>query len=644
MDYLSWKADNEATRGNSYPSGSVTSLTLTGLTEGAEYKVRVRSRYRSGGPHGPWSGPWTDEATSQVSTSTPATDPVLGKRGGVGVGARDEPLLDPPLIISDDEDDEGLQFAAQNSEVVLVSNLGQPHAGGDQDQRLFTLSNGGSTDVSFTTGSHPHGYFLTKATVLAQLTNRRVQVYLHADSNGSIGSEIHRLVSASSGTTLQQYSGQGFELSLAPSTKYWLQFIAFGSAIVLQATTSNALDSSSAAGWTINSPSGKKPIFGLSGREKPPDPHNDTAGTDFAAGSSTVGRLELGTLSSGVLSDRADRDLFKLEGLPATSNSARDGQANRWNRKRYRVQAWFGDHAPGDERGGEIFIMEAPSGSGSLYSAVSDTNEDGLSFFEFEAFPNIDYYVMVVPTAAIQVKSGSDYELENRTYTGAYKLKIDDVSHIEEMATTLHLATPSALPRVRVTHGTTDSTQDVGDRRLGLDRTVPFYTGPNSRGYVLNRIEAAVSQTEVSAFAANAKVSIYSDASSAPGTELFTLKTPADVWGPRTSFDDYEESFWVPSGIPANLTASTWYWVVFSMQPNKDTGAYYLDGVINATADAKSGWQIHPDARTRSRTITNDPWTFFQPDSTNYSIQIGIYASPGASQKNPVPLDTAPTD
>ena len=350
-------------------------------------------------------------------------------------------------------------------------------------------------------------------------------------------------------------------------------------------------------------------------------------------------------MSSGILSDSDDRDLFKLEGLARFGPILLGmGRRTSWSRKRYRVQAWFGDHAPGAERGGEIFIMEAPSGSGSLYSSVSDTNEDGLSFFEFEAFPNIDYYVMVVPTAPTQVKSGSDYELENRTYTGAYKLKIDDVSHIEEMADTLHETGPTGVPRVRVTHGTTDSTKDVDLRSLGLDRTVAFHTGANSGGYVLNRVEAAVSRTEVSAFAANAKVSIYSDGSSAPGTELFTLKTPADAWGPRTSFDDYEESFWVPSGTAANLTASTWYWVVFSMQPNKDTGAYYLDGVTNATADAKSGWQIHSDARTRSRTITNDPWTFFQSDSDNWSIQIGIYASPntGTDHKNPVPLDTAP--
>ena len=75
QDYLSWKADNEATRGNSYPEGSAASLTLTGLTEGVEYKVRVRSRYRSGGPHGPWSGPWTDESHPASAQRHPRSGP-----------------------------------------------------------------------------------------------------------------------------------------------------------------------------------------------------------------------------------------------------------------------------------------------------------------------------------------------------------------------------------------------------------------------------------------------------------------------------------------------------------------------------------------------------------------------------------------
>ena len=548
--------------------------------------------------------------------------------------------------------------AAQDSEVVLVSNLSQPLDTISPSEGYIYVDRS-ARDIPFTTGSSTYGYFLTKVTVVANTFGRELDVYLHADSSGSIGSSLYTLMRNNNDTQLDrhQISASGFEVRLEPSTKYWLRIDSPEGAVELVSTASNSADSTSAAGWSINS-SGKKPKFSLSGRDAPLDRHNDTADSDFAADSSTLGRLEVGTLSSGTLSDRADRDLFKLEDLPATSNSARDGQANNWDRKRYRVQAWFGDHAPGAEQGGEVILMEAsPSGSSSVYSSVSDTNEDGLSFFEFEAFPNIDYYVMVVPTAPTQVfktrvVSGvveESYELENRTYTGPYKLQIDDVSHIEQMADTLHefIADPNADGvKVRVTHGTTDSTQDVGDRLLGLDRTVAFRTGSDSRGYVLNRIEAAVSRTEVSTFAANAKVSIYSDGSSAPGTELFTLKTPADVWGPRTSFDDYEESFWVPTGNAAvNLTHNTWYWVVFAVQPNKDTGAYYLDLVDGASADVKPGWVIHEDAQTRSRTITNDPWTKLTDDATNRSIQIGIYASPntGTDHKNPVPLDTAPT-
>ena len=192
-------------------------------------------------------------------------------------------------------------------------------------------------------------------------------------------------------------------------------------------------------------------------------------------------------------------------------------------------------------------------------------------FSSFEAFPNIDYYLMVVPTATIQVKSGSKYELDTRTYTGAYKLQIDDVSHIEEMATTLHRLHPPGTRTALASPGSTDSTKPVVDRRLGLDMAVAFRTGSNSDGYVLNRVEAAVSETDVPQFALNAKVSIYADGTaSTPGTELFTLKTPADVWA--GSFDDFEESFWVPSGTTANLTASTWYWVVFAVNTGASSG------------------------------------------------------------------------
>ena len=75
QEFLSWRSPNEALRGNEYPDGNTNSLTLTGLTEGAEFRVQMRARYRTGQF---WSGPWTASVGQQVqdqpsATSTSAT-------------------------------------------------------------------------------------------------------------------------------------------------------------------------------------------------------------------------------------------------------------------------------------------------------------------------------------------------------------------------------------------------------------------------------------------------------------------------------------------------------------------------------------------------------------------------------------------
>ena len=60
-DYLSWKGTNETDRGNAYPAGDATSLTLSGLSEGTEFKVQARARYHKGEhKNSPWSGPWAE--------------------------------------------------------------------------------------------------------------------------------------------------------------------------------------------------------------------------------------------------------------------------------------------------------------------------------------------------------------------------------------------------------------------------------------------------------------------------------------------------------------------------------------------------------------------------------------------------------
>ena len=73
LGFLSYKNSNEANRGNEYPSGAATTITLTGLTKGQTFKVMARTRYTSGGNNnGPWSGPWTDTITTRVNDDPPA--------------------------------------------------------------------------------------------------------------------------------------------------------------------------------------------------------------------------------------------------------------------------------------------------------------------------------------------------------------------------------------------------------------------------------------------------------------------------------------------------------------------------------------------------------------------------------------------
>ncbi len=73
LDFLSYRSTNEANRGNEYPGGTETYLTLTGLAKGETFRARMRARYTSGGENdGPWSGPLTETVTTRVKDNPPA--------------------------------------------------------------------------------------------------------------------------------------------------------------------------------------------------------------------------------------------------------------------------------------------------------------------------------------------------------------------------------------------------------------------------------------------------------------------------------------------------------------------------------------------------------------------------------------------
>ena len=71
--FLSYRDDNETQRGNFYPLGDVTTLTLDNLTPGDSYKVQMRSRYYNAdrSVHES-SGPWTNTPTQRVKDHPPA--------------------------------------------------------------------------------------------------------------------------------------------------------------------------------------------------------------------------------------------------------------------------------------------------------------------------------------------------------------------------------------------------------------------------------------------------------------------------------------------------------------------------------------------------------------------------------------------
>ena len=68
LEFLSFRFENEAHRGNEWPAADATSVTLSGLGEGAVYKVQLRARFRDA--QGKVSAsPWTTQTTATVHSA-----------------------------------------------------------------------------------------------------------------------------------------------------------------------------------------------------------------------------------------------------------------------------------------------------------------------------------------------------------------------------------------------------------------------------------------------------------------------------------------------------------------------------------------------------------------------------------------------
>ena len=88
LKYLSYRLSNEPDRGNEYPDGQVAQLTLSDLSPGIEYKVRMRARYFNEGDTSPqWSGPWQEAAVTLAGAPEPTPEPTVTPEPTATAGA-----------------------------------------------------------------------------------------------------------------------------------------------------------------------------------------------------------------------------------------------------------------------------------------------------------------------------------------------------------------------------------------------------------------------------------------------------------------------------------------------------------------------------------------------------------------------------
>ena len=178
LEFLSYKDSDEAQRGNVYPAGGVTTLTLNGLTPGEDYKVQMRSRYYNAdrSVHQS-SGPWTATATFQVMeepADTPPPQPTPGPTlpaAPTGLTAS-QVSHDSLTLVWDDPQDENV--------------TGYRVMRGTHNDSLLTIeANTGSTSTEY-----------TDTTVTAETTYFYAVLSLSADGDGPQSSTVNVTTSA----------------------------------------------------------------------------------------------------------------------------------------------------------------------------------------------------------------------------------------------------------------------------------------------------------------------------------------------------------------------------------------------------------------------------------------------------------------
>ena len=700
-DHLSWKNTNETDRGNAYPAGDATSLTLSGLSEGTEFKVQARARYHKGEhKSSPWSGPWAEvqarvmsqpsKASSAAGTRNsetpnsktpnssapaapnlmgaavtpeghvmlvwlnPADDSITGYQvlrgpdaaslvvieedtglSGTGytdtaapagqthtyaVKARNSTGLSPlsntvtATVPAAEDEEEELVTAQQNSDAVLVSNLGQT------DEGTVFLSNELSGAQSFVAGPGlaGFGYRFQGVRVSARPTRFDVNIFvpevksvsLHSDASGLPGSRLHTLTVPDDFASTAGFSD--YTLSAPPGTvlsggaRYWVVFEVQRLNLVLSTTNSTDEDQTPppVAGWLIDDRRYAydildNPVWAIAAQviklavlgspewlTDEPD-GEDFPGADFNA-HETRGWVTVGTASSGDMTAGVDRnsgqtgDYWYLNTQPGHS---------------YRVEVTFGA-STGISTGGSAGIeFLDPDGVDYASSCCeSDHNrEDSATFVHFTHSHqsrewNRSYMVKV---AAFDL-----YNEGTAVYNGPYLITLTDITGVQQMVHSF-------------SGGTTYPATDLLESGDGdtADIAVSFRTGSHSDGYTLDRIKVLFDH--IPAGDANQIVALHPDASGSPGnTEECYLRTDRIAESTVAWTYTPPHTFLATFCASVTLTANTTYWIVFPMTNRNDEVVAlatspdvknYGSGwsVVGSGKKTTASWVVQADARGR---------------------------------------------
>ena len=312
--FLSFRVNNTAEAGNAYPAG--TSYTVTGLAEGVEYKVRVRARYGAAraGPWSPlatleitateeppakptgvtpgpshssvlleWDDPGDDTITGyQIlrgtdadslavlvndteSTDNTYTDASVTAETdyAYAIRARNTGGLSPPsdtatvTTLADpdaNEPESALQLTAGD---LLAGNLGQSV---DPDGHLAGHTGRLNVDQAqgFTTGDHLEGEHTIKGIEVkfksAPAAGETISASVHARSSGRPGEKLFDLVSPATIVVGDNTFTAPENAVLSANRRYYLVVRAgpSSSMAVLAVTNSDAQDSTSQSGWSID--------------------------------------------------------------------------------------------------------------------------------------------------------------------------------------------------------------------------------------------------------------------------------------------------------------------------------------------------------------------------------------------------------